>query len=238
MALTASRTTNGFEIIGNMMNVADNGTPWLLKENTAFSKGDMVVLTNGKVNKAAAGATNVLGVMAESITTADNPDASETYGKVYTNPFNIYRCTFADHTDSTATGGTTTTIVDTALAEDNDDDLNGAYVYVYEGTNAGCARTVYDYTGTSDTLTVEKAFPAAIDTTSKYILLGAGSEDNDAINVGTFGIDLKDENTIDAGENVLSSAVEVGPLVCLAIHPQDLMMDVLVRSHLFNAGIA
>lgn len=238
MALTASRTTAGFELIGNLMNVTDNGRLFLLKENTAFKKGDMVVMTNGKVDKAAAGATNVLGVMAEAVSTTDNPDASETYGKVFCNPFNIYRCTFADHLDSTATGGTTTTLIDTALSTSADDYWNGAYLYIYEGTNAGEARTAYDYTGTSDTLAVEKAYPAAPDTTSKYIMLGGGTEANDGINVGSIGIDLKDENTIDAGENRLSSTIEVGPLVCLAIHPQDLMMDVIIRSHLFNAGIA
>lgn len=230
MALTASRTTNGFELIGNLMHVTDNGTNYELTPNTAFVKGDMVVLTNGKVAKAAANAANVLGVMAESVAAADNPATGLTYGKVYDNPFNIYRCSFVDHTDSTATGGTTTTLVDTALSTSNDDYWNGALLYVYDGTNKGCTRTVSDYTGSSDTITFTNPMPAACDTTTKYIILGAAGS-ADVINVGSVGVDLKDENTIDGNATVGS---EAGPLAVKAIDPANLMMDVIIRKHRFN----
>jgi len=229
MAHTANRTTNGFELIGNLMNVPDNGRDYELTPSTAFVKGDMVVLTAGKVAKAAANAANVLGVMAESIAAADNPSTSVTYGKVYDNPFNLYRCSFADQVDSTATSGTTTTLVDTALSTSNDDYWNGALLYVYAGTNAGCVRTVTDYTGSSDTLAFV-AMPAACDTTTKYIILGAAGS-GDVINVGSVGIDLKDENTIDANATVGS---EAGPLAALKIDPANLMMDVIIRKHRYN----
>jgi len=230
MAYTASRTTNGFELIGNLLNVTDNGREYELTPNTAFSKGDMVVLTDGKVAKAAANAANVLGVMAESITAADNPTAGITYGKVYDNPFNIYRCSFADQTDSTATGGTTTTLIDSGLATSNDDYWNGALLYVYAGTNAGCIRTVTDYVGGTDTLHFQ-AMPAACDTTTKYIILGAAAAASDSINVGSVGVNLKDENTIDANATI---ANEAGPLAVLGINPANLTMDVVVRKHRFN----
>ncbi|HOO11536.1 MAG TPA: hypothetical protein PK684_01115 [Bacillota bacterium] len=230
MAYTASRTTNGFELIGNLLNVTDNGREYELTPNTAFSKGDMVVLTGGKVAKAAANAANVLGVMAESITAADNPTAGITYGKVYDNPFNIYRCSFADQTDSTATGGTTTTLIDSGLATSNDDYWNGALLYVYAGTNAGCIRTVTDYVGGTDTLHFQ-AMPAACDTTTKYIILGAAAAASDSINVGSVGVNLKDENTIDANATI---ANEAGPLAVLGINPANLTMDVVVRKHRFN----
>ena len=235
MAYTASRTTNGFELIGNLLNVTDNGREYELTPNTAFSKGDMVVLTNGKVAKATASAANVLGVMAESITAADNPTAGITYGKVYDNPFNIYRCSFADQTDSTATGGTTTTLIDTGLTTSTNDVWNGALLYVYAGTNAGCIRTVTDYDGSSDTLTFQ-AMPAACDTTSKYIILGFASKAGDVINVGTVGVNLKDEKTIDANAAVINAdtSAEIGPLAALAINPANLTMDVVVRKHRFN----
>lgn len=237
MSYTANRTTNGFELIGNLLNVTDNGREYELTPNTAFSKGDMVVLTNGKVAKAAANAANVLGVMAESITAADNPTAGITYGKVYDNPFNIYRCSFADQTDSTATGGTTTTLIDTGLATSTNDVWNGALLYIYEGTNAGCIRTVTDYVGATDTLHFQ-AMPASCDTTSKYILLGNAGKAGDVINVGTASIDLKDENTIDANAAVIDTdtSAEKGPLAALAINPANLTMDVLVRKHLFNTN--
>lgn len=230
MAYTASRATNGFELIGNLLNVTDNGKNYELTPNTAFSKGDMVVLTNGKVAKAAANAANVLGVMAESITAADNPTAGITYGKVYDNPFNIYRCSFSDQTDSTATGGTTTTLIDTGLATSDNDYWNGALLYVYAGTNAGCIRTVTDYVGGTDTLHFQ-AMPAACDTTTKYIILGGAAAASDSINVGSVGVDLKDENTIDANATIAS---EAGPLAVLGINPANLTMDVVVRKHRFN----
>lgn len=232
MAYTAPITTEGFELVGNLLGLVDNGRKFLLTPNTAFKKGDMVVLTAGKVAKAAANATNVLGVIAETFTTATNPSATDTYGLVYANPFDIFRCSFSDQTDSTATGGSTTTIVDTALSTSTDDDWNGALLYVYEGPGAGDVRTVKDYTGSSDTLTVEKAFSATITTASKYIMLGAGGAATaDVINVGKIGVDLKDENTIDANATV---ANEAGPLCPVAIDMPNLTMDVLIRKHLFN----
>jgi hypothetical protein len=232
MAYTAKRTTQGFEYIGNLLHQEDAGMDFELTPNTAFTKGDMVVLTNGKVAAAAANATNVLGVMAETFTTTTNPSGKTTKGKVLINPFNIYRCSFADHLDSTATGGTTTTLIDTALSTSTNDVWNGALLYIYEGKAAGSIRTVKDYVGSSDTLTVEEPFPEAPDTTSKYILLGAATAAGDVINVGSVGVDLKDENTIDANATVAS---EAGPLAVLRIDPVNLWMDVIIRKHLFNS---
>lgn len=235
MALTATRVTDGFELVGNLLALTDNGVDYELTPNTAFSKGDMVVLTYGKVAKAAANAANVLGVMAETFTTTTNPAAKTTKGKVYDNPFNIYKCSFSDHADSTATGGTTTTLIDTALSTSTDNDWRGALLYVYEGTNAGCLRTVTSYTGATDTLTVTEPFPAACDTTSKYIMLGlGGAAANDVINLGKVGVDLKDENTIDANATIAS---EAGPLVVMPTSIEDiknLILRVMIRKHLYS----
>ena len=230
MALTA-RTTNGFEYVNNKLNgIVDNAVSYELTPNTAFSAGDMVVLTAGKVAKAAANATNVLGVIQQTFTTATNPAGAITYGKVYDNPYAVFRCSFADHRDASATGGTTTTLVDTALSTSTDDYWNGALLYIYEGPAAGSIRTVKDYTGSSDTLTVEEPFPTAPTTASKYILLGAGGS-GDVINKGSIGVDLKDENTIDANATIAS---EAGPLVVLAVDPAKLTMDVMIRKHLYK----
>jgi hypothetical protein len=91
--------------------------------------------------------------------------------------------------------------------------------------------------GGTDTLHFQ-AMPAACDTTSKYILLGNAGKAGDVINVGTAGIDLKDENTIDANAAVIdaNSSAEKGPLAALAINPANLTMDVLIRKHLFNTN--
>lgn len=235
MALTASRTTEGFEPIGNMLyGSIPNPREYEMTPNTAFSKGDMVVLTNGLVAKAAAGATNVLGVMAEAFTTTTNASADRVMGKVYDNPFNIYRCTFASHRDAAATGGTTTTLVDTALSTSADNVWRSAAMYVYSGKAAGEFRSIKSYTGATDTLTVEKAFFEAPDTTSNYILLGNGGAANDAIGLGKIGVDLVDENTIDAGA---TTASEAGPLAVVGLTKdliKDLMMDVIIRKHIYN----
>lgn len=238
MAHTASRTSLGFEVIYNKtVTTIPNPVAYELTPNTAFVKGDMVTLTAGKIAKAAAGTVaDIVGVMAESVAAADNPAAGCTYGKVYDHPDNVYRCTFSDQLDSTATGGTTTTLADTALSTSSNDVWNGALLYVYDGTNKGCIRTVSDYVGSGDTLTFTLPMPAACDTTTKYIMLGLAAEANDVINVGLGGIVLKDENTIDANAGRLSSAVKVGPLVAIDINPEQLMMDVMVRRscHIFG----
>jgi len=232
---TTARTTCGFEPIYNKtLNAIPNPVAYELTPNTAFSKGDMVVLTDGKVAKAAANAgltyaTKVLGVIAESFTTSTNPTGSKTFGKVYDHPDNVYRCSFSDQVDSTVDSGTTTTIVDAALSTATDDIYNGALLYVYEGTNIGEIRTVTDFDHASDTLTVAPAFPAAPDTTTKYIMLAGANEADDAINVGLPGVNIKDENTVDGNGRRLSSDVMQGPLTPIAIYPADLMMDVIIR---------
>ncbi len=233
MALTAKRTTHGFERVGNLANTGENPVALELTPNTAFTKGDMVVWSNGKIAKAAANATNIAGVMAESIAQADNPADGATFGRVYINPLDVFRCTFANHRDGTATGGTSTTLIDTGLPDTADDRWNGAYLYIYDGPGKGDVRTVSDYTEATKTLTVTKPFSATPTTETKYILLGAATAAGDVINIGSIGVDLNDENTIDAGATIAS---EAGPLAVVAIYPEDLMMDVVIRKHWLNSG--
>lgn len=232
MALTANRVTDGFEPVYNkLMGSVPNPVKYLLTPGITFLRGDAVVLSAGKIAKAAANGVNILGVMAETVLAAANVAATTTYGYVYDNPFNVYRCTFSGHRDGTATSGTTTTLVDTGLATSTDSVWNGALLYVYEGPGAGSIRTVKAYTGTTDTLTVEEAFTEAITSASKYVLLGAAAAAGDVINVGSVGINLVDENTISAGGTI---ATEAGPMAVLAINVRELMMDVVFRKHLFN----
>lgn len=231
MALTPKRVTEGFEFVRNLAGFPANPVPYELTPGESFKKGDMVVFSNGKVTKAtAASVKDILGVMAETITA----DASKvTKGLVYDNPLNVYRVSFVDHRDAAATGGSTTTLVDTNLPTNTDDVWNGALLYVYEGPGAGSVRTVADYTGATDTLTVTDPFPVAITNASKYILLGAAVAIGDVINVGKRGLVLKDSRSVNANASVLSGGNEVGPLVCVAVYPADLMMDVVIAKHLF-----
>uniref|UniRef100_A0A6M3IHD9 Putative tail protein n=1 Tax=viral metagenome TaxID=1070528 RepID=A0A6M3IHD9_9ZZZZ len=226
MAYTATRTTTGFELLYNLMNQPDLGVPRELTPSLAVVKGDMLVLTLNKVAKAAAGAVNVLGVAAESKTAHAT---TKTTVLVHENPANVYRCTFSDHLDSTATGaGSTTTLVDTALA-DTANAYVGGTLYIYDGAGKGEVRTISAYNGTT-TLTFIEPLYEATGATSKYILIGAAVA-NEGIADGTIGVDLKDENTIDADATILS---EAGPLAVKKVYPVDLMMDVMIRKHRFD----
>lgn len=239
MAHTAKRISIGFEPVYNKtVTTIPNPVKYELTPNTAFKQGDMVVITAGKVAPAtAASVTDILGVMAEAVAQADNPADGLTFGAVYDHPDNVYRATFVDHLDSTATGGDTTTIIDTALSTSSNDVWNGALVYVYEGPSAGSIRTVSDYVGADDKLVVTKPFPEAITTASKYILLGDGSEAASVINIGSTGIVLKDADSIDANASNKDSAADVGPLVCVGVSEvSNHMLDVMIMRSKYVFG--
>ncbi|MFQ6131289.1 MAG: FecR domain-containing protein [Armatimonadota bacterium] len=70
----------------------------------------------------------------------------------------------------TADGGATDSLVDDALQVDPDDYWNGGTLTITQGTNAGEARAVVDFDGTTGTVTADTPFPAPIDATSQYIL--------------------------------------------------------------------
>lgn len=234
MALIGNRTTNGFELVGNLMEVGEDPVMMELTPNTAFSAGDMVVLTYGKIAAAAAGATNVVGVITQTFTTTTNPSAAQTFGPIARNPYNIYRCTIANHKDSTATGGTTTTLVDSVLSGGSaDNDWRGALVYIYAGTNSGILATVKSYTAATGTLAFEKAFPAACDTTTKYIMLGKGGV-NDVINQNTVGVNLVNAHTIDAGATIASEAGPISVLNATVDLVKNLVLDVMITKHAFQ----
>jgi len=68
-----------------------------------------------------------------------------------------------------ATGGSTTEIDDTGKAWATNA-FAGGKAFVYDGTNEGEIRDISSNTATS--ITVSSAFPSAIDTTSRYVVLG------------------------------------------------------------------
>src|SRR3990167_9724561 len=70
----------------------------------------------------------------------------------------------------TATGGTATTLVDTAnLIFENDDDLKGAWVGIYAGVAIGDERPITASSAASDNITCP-AFSATPTTASKYFI--------------------------------------------------------------------
>jgi hypothetical protein len=232
MALSATRTTNGFELVGNLMPcVTNNPVEYELTPATTLAAGDMVVFTNNKITYAAANANNVVGVMAETFTATTNPSTAKTFGKVHANPFNVYRCSFADHGDYACSASTslntTTTIYSTYYGSMTASALVGCLVYLYEGPGSKAIRTI-TASSSSGTLTFIDPVGAQPTTATNFILLGSTGC---PINVGTIGVDLKDANTIDA-DAVTTSAI--GPLTVVALNPAELTMDVVIRRHWLN----
>ncbi|GAB7387358.1 hypothetical protein BSNK01_11940 [Bacillaceae bacterium] len=79
---------NGFEFVRNLAGFATNPVPYVLTPGESFKAGDIVTLSNGRVTKATAATTTILGVMAETVTASAT---GTTYGRVYDNPLNVYR---------------------------------------------------------------------------------------------------------------------------------------------------
>jgi hypothetical protein len=110
---------------------------------------------------------------------------------------------------STATGGTTTTIVDTATLIENDDYWIGHYAFlVADAAGEGAApegeeRAVTDFDRATATLTVDPAFTAAVGSGDTYALLPARRADvKRAINAAieeageTWLVPMEDESTV------------------------------------------
>lgn len=73
--------------------------------------------------------------------------------------------------EGTADGGTTTTLVDGALTQE-DGYWNGDILYMVSGPNAGQSRLIVDFVAATDTLTVNPAFDQTISQGEEYVIYG------------------------------------------------------------------
>lgn len=128
---------------------------------TEISAGQVVVLSTGLVTAASADQTaKILGVAAESHSgSADalDPRSNGTKIRVYDGPHAVFRCPAPV---ITATGGSATTVIDTAVDAFVDDDFNGGYIKLIgkdaASTNTdlvGSIRRITDYTASTNTFT-------------------------------------------------------------------------------------
>lgn len=249
MAWAAPKTTKGFTFLKNLYG-GDPGIPIILrgivKENTAFSEGNLLKIgTNSRIEKAAQGNDNLLGVAHQSLTTAQNPDADETEIEYIPGLGAVFKCSFANPKDATVTdagNSSVTKLVSTALDEGSDDVWNGALMYIYGGScgNKGVFRTVIDFDHTGDFILLEKPLANVPDVTTAFILLGKG-DGNGNINFGAIGVDLVDENTIDISATL---SAEDGSLM---IYPnfqtikecvEEGALPVIIRHHLLQRQAA
>ncbi len=89
----------------------------------------------------------------------------------------VYKATFANHWDDTVVTYTASTrAIACTTGMSADDYPNGGLLYVYEGTGAGQVNVVedYDHTGGAAELLLicHRAFETALDSTSKFIVVG------------------------------------------------------------------
>jgi hypothetical protein len=85
----------------------------------------------------------------------------------------------------TADSGSATTLVDSALNQADNDWWKGMYVQSLSGTTSGQIRRIASFTASSDTLTFDRAFTAAISTNS-YRILAASADSNAEAWLGTL----------------------------------------------------
>ena len=133
-----------------------------IAEGTSIQAGQVVVLSAGLVEAAAAGVTGqILGVAAESHSgQADslNPRANGGKISVYDDPGQVFRCAAPV---IAATSGTAATVVAGGIGTFADDDFNGGYLMLLakaEGSTntdpVGTVKRISDFAATTKTFTV------------------------------------------------------------------------------------
>lgn len=112
----------------------------------------------------------------------------------------IYKATFKNHLDDTVTAySASTPSVTLGTGIGTNDYGNGALVYCYEGTGKGGYGIIVAYVQSTKVATLHRAFPVALDTTSKLIILeGAAAVDQGISLMGR--IDAADEDELDCSD--------------------------------------
>ena len=82
-------------------------------------------------------------------------------------------------TGGVATGGGTTTLIDTVHRTEADDYWNGATLVMLSGNAVGQGRTISDFVASTDTITVSRAFTAAIAAGDHYTILPKDADNVD-----------------------------------------------------------
>ncbi len=173
--------------------------------DTVLHRGQVVVLTDGKVTPASATqAGAILGICLENHTgraSLLDPRADGARVRVADGPATIFACPAPV---VTATGGTVTTVSDTALAAFSDDAFNGGLLKLISraasSTNGGVIGTVYgisDYTGSSKTFTLDTTLTGAVTAGDRYEVyppvgsaLGALHANRDCLTLETAATDF------------------------------------------------
>lgn len=245
MALTATNTV-GFEAKYNKAGFPTNPVDYELKPNTAFSKGQLAYMPMGNSGEQRVtpltstvtvnGTNPIVGVMAETFTTTTNPTSSKTFGRVYDNPFNIYRVSFANHYDGTASASTVATQLKSGVGSTGANSLKGALVHIYEGPGEGDIRTISSDT-TAGVITVAPSFSSTPTTATKFIVMASSAFNAAGYNVGTIGGKVSTGSALKMSAKT-AAAIATGYLNVVGVNPEKLTVDVMITpaKHMLTAG--
>ena len=242
MALTA-HATNGFELVYNKSGFPANPSPYMLKPDTAFTKGMLVgIIPAGSVHAGKIepweAATRydqrpVAGVMAETIKQADNPATGITYGKVHDNPLNVYRVTAIPGINGDVAvvedGHTTTTSMKQATGFTEENRAAGGLIYFYEGPGSPATRLISSTDNTNDKLVWIGELSEKPTAATKWLMFGATNLDTTAGGIfpGSVGLAVNDDSRR-VNANAAANASEQ-PIKVLTIYPEKLAMDVMLQ---------
>lgn len=204
--------------------------PMLIATGTAIELGEAVLYTPA-VGVAAVLGTDfddpAMGVAAEAHDGATAGRQVGTEIKVFNSPSAIF--SIKPRVAITATGGSTTTFVDSSLFPATDNYFNGGYIQVLtcaaDSTLVGRRIKISDHTGTGGTLTLAETMPAVFAAgDTAYLCPGAGA-------VSAFGWDLDSDGTDIDWETSGGEALQI-----VDVDPENFTIYVKFRLHQLGNG--
>lgn len=198
---------------------------------TAIEKGEVVKLTSGLV--VAIGDADqddpYLGVASEPHDGSTTGRQSGTKIKIHDDPGDIFK--YKPRVACTATGGSTTTFVDSNLGFANDDDLNGGFLHIVscaaDSSLNGKIVKISDYAQSSGTVTLSETLAAALASgDTAYIVPGK-------ISIGSYLFDLNADGTDMDWETSGGESLEIHD-----VDPETFMVFMKFRLHLKGNHVA
>lgn len=223
MALTAT-ATQGMEFVRR---TTDHEVLWIPGDpGDTFTRGDSATMTEGEgvLDIPTAGQASVATVLQTTVcpasTTAfpfprDFDPVDRSGSNLCLVPVRpnvaagtpIYRVTFVGHLDDENIAAYTaaTPSITLNVGAVTDDDVNGAFVYIYGGPGQGQVNVVADYANATQVTTTHRIFGTPIPTTASDVIVLGG--DTATFGVGPFGrFDMADQDNATV-DNVATPSV-------------------------------
>jgi hypothetical protein len=138
----------------------------------------------------------------------------------------------------TAQSGGASTIVLAATVDQTDDYFNGAAIEITAGTGAGQVRVISDYTGATDTATVDEAWDTVPDSSSTYLITnGAGTLTLDSTTSTLHAYDSSDEVNVISSQPVAIGDVTAANYFAATVLQEERSTGRPVGFHVWKATI-